>query len=857
MAITRRNIRRLGPLRRSASRRNAPIESENMCSQSLDEILNMFVAVGKDGIDRPLYESEVVGHAEGICSMLNLFSMDELARLKKDNEQIFTVFQVAFLYLGQTSPTFVGVCRRKLEPAVNKLMNNSSKMAIKNAKQMGGAGGDDVPWFLKAKYVGYLVLVIWLLMSADAVMYPSSVGVVAVLKAYMMSLTGMDRVQGLMKGLLGNKEQEYPVAYAEGLGVKQMGVGIHAASKAALALQAAAEENQENLANLLRDASMAHVHATTEMKAAAACAESGTCESPAVTAIGLAVTPLVKAEEARPILTQEELTLNEKLAIVAAELERENAKFSIWDRNDGVIEELSENYAKIEAEIAALAKLKGILPEFPKLSNPVNVARSLGGVSTNLLRQLTPSSGVLPARVMQLANNGPKSPFVFEGEAMSQSAFSLVKNNLGEDLQAEIVAENIVPKAVAYRAPKVVSEAAMLKAGINHLQVSIEALAKKHPGQLVTLSDLQRLAGASNILTAAQMSVGTKTTYDPRAVLALVDAALPQGVAEGPDYSRNLMVYMATEAAANQAHQNARIKAGVISEQMAKVVDASLKDEMVTILETLVTQLVELGFSGERDDAVRLVKKAIDTSRIFGVLPNIKTTYYASSVLQCNTGKCEMKPYSELRSQAELKRELESLPYKERFMRVKYNILLSLIPLIGVGGVVIIIQALFRSAISVADIGVLLKRMVFGSDVARNAANALAKLKGEHALEIERKKHEQEILALAPAAAEPAAAPAAAEPAAAPAAAEPAAAPAAAEPAAAPAAAPPPLAQTPGRFRIGLTPAARARIADLRAAEAAAPPGRGRASSTAGPGGGTRRRTRNKRRSRRRSSRRR
>ena len=809
MASTRRNsINRLGSPRRSASRRNAP---ENMCSKSLDEILNMFVAVGKDGIDRPLYESEVVGHAEGICSMLNLFSMDELARLKKDNEQIFTVFQVAFLYLGQTSPTFVGVCRRKLEPAVNKLMN-SSKMAIKNANQMGGAGGDDVPWFLKAKYVGYLVLVIWLLMSADAVMYPSSVGVVAVLKAYMMSLTGMDRVQGLMKGLLGNKEQEYPVAYAEGLGVKQMGVGIHAASKAALALQAAAEENQGNLANLLRDASMAHVHATTEMKAAAACAESGTCESPAVTAIGLAVTPLVKAEEARPYLTHEELKLNEKLAIVAAELETENAKFSIWDRNDGAIQELSENYAKIEAEIAALVKLQGALPKFPKLSNPANVARSLGSVSTNLLRQLTPSSGVLPARVMQL-EGATQSPFVFKGEAISP-AFSLVNTgDSGEKLQAEIV------PAVAYGPSKVVSEAAMLKAGINHLQVSIGALAKKHPGQLVTLTDLQRLAGASNILTAAQMSVGTKTTYDPKAVLALVDAALPEGVAEGPDYSRILMVYMATEAAANQAHQNAKIKAGVISKQMAKVVDASLKDEMDTILEKLVTQLVELGFSGERDDAVRIVKKAIDTSRIFGVLPNIKTTYYASSVLQCNTGKCEMKPYSELRSQAELKRELESLPYKERFMRVKYNILLSLIPLIGVGGVVIIIQALFRSAISVADIGVLLKRLVFGSDVARNAANALVELKGKQALEIERIKHEREMLAFALAAAEPAAAPAAAEPAAAPAAAP--------QPQREPQALPPP------RTRAWS------------------------AGSTARPTGGTRRRRRNKRRSRRSSSRRR
>ena len=801
MSGRRRNsINRLGSPRRSASRRNAPIESENMCSQSLDEILNMFLAVGKDGIDHPLSESEVVGHAEGICRMLNLFTMDELARLKKENEQVFTVFQVAFLYLGQTSPTFVEVCRRKLKPAVNKLMN-SSNMAIKNANQMGGAGGDDVPWFLKAKYVGYLVLVIWLLMSADAVMYPSSVGVVAVLKAYMMSLTGMDRVQGLMKGLLGNKEQEYPVAYAEGPGVKQMGVGIHAASKAALDLQAAAEENQENLANLLRDASIAHVHATTEMKAAALCAESGTCESPAVTAIGLAVTPLVKAEEARPYLTDEEIKVNEKLTKVAADLESEKGKFAIWDRSESTIQELSQSYAKIEAEIMALAKLKGILPKFPKLSNPANVTGILGRVSTDLLEQLTPSSGVLPARVMQLENNGPKeSPFVFEGEeAMSQPAFSLVKNNLGEDLQAEIVAENIVPKAVAYRAPKVVSESAMVEAGIKHLQVSVGALAKKHPGQLVTLTDLQRLAGASKTLTAAQMSVGTKTTYDPKAVLALVDAALPEGVAKGPDYSRNLMIYMATEAAAKQAHQNAKIKAGVISEQMAKVVDASLKDEMITILDALVTQVVELGFPGERDDAVRAVKKAMDASRIFGVLPNIKTTYYASSVLQCNTGKCEMKPYSELRSQAELKRELESLPYKERFMRVKYNILLSLIPLIGVGGVVIIIQALFRSAISVADIGVLLKRLVFGSDVARNAANALAKLKGEQALQLAQAEHERQMLAFAP---PPAAAPAERL-----------------------------FQAVPGRPGV------------LRVRQ----PGRGRAGSTAGPGGGTRRRTRNKR----------
>jgi hypothetical protein len=327
----------------------------------------------------------------------------------------------------------------------------------------------------------------------------------------------------------------------------------------------------------------------------------------------------------------------------------------------------------------------------------------------------------------------------------------------------------------------------------------------------VTLTDLQRLAGATKTLTAAQMSVGTKTTYDPKAVLALVDAALPAGVAKGPDYSRNLMVYMATEAAAKQAHQNAKIKRGVISEQMAKVVDVALKDEMATILDILVTQLVELGFPGERDDVVREARKAIDVSRLFGVLPNVKTTYYASSVLRCKTDKCEMKAYSELRSQAELKRELEALPYKERFLRVKYNILLSLIPLIGVGGVVLIIQALFRSVISIADIGVLLKRLVFGSDVKRNAANALEKLKGEQALEIERKKHERDLLAFAPP----------------------------------PAAAPPAAAQrlfqsVPGRPGV------------LRVRQ----PGRGRAGSTAGPGGGTRRRRRNKGRSRRSSRRR-
>ena len=722
--------------RRSRSRRSAaPAQSEKPCSESLNELLNIFIAVGKDGIKHPLSESEIVGHAEGICGMLNLFSMEELARLKKKNEQVFAVFQTGFMYLGQTSPAFVEVCKRKLKPAVNKLLNSS-----KIANQTGG-GGDEAPWFLKAKYVGYLVFLIWILMSADAVMYPSSVGVVAVVKAYMMSLTGMDKLQGMMKGLLGNKEQEYPVAYAEGPGVRQMGVGTHAASKAALDLQAAAEENQENLANLLRDASMAHVHATTEMKAAAVCAESGTCESPAVTAIGLAVTPLVKAEEALPYLTDEEIQTNEKLAKVAAELETEKGKFAIWDRDEGAIKELSENYAKIQAEIMALANLKGALPKFPKLSNPANVARSLGSVSTNLLQQLTPSSGVLPARVMQL-EGAKESPFVFEGEANSP-AFSLVKTgDSGENLQAEIV------PAVAYRDPKVVSESAMVEAGINRLAVSVGALAEKHPGQPVTLTDLQRLSAATKTLTSAQMSVGTKTTYDPKAVLALVDAALPEGVAKGPDYSRNLMVYMATEAAAKQAHQNAKIKAGVISEQMAKVVDASLKDEMVTTLNALVTQLVELGFPGERDDVERAARKAMDISRIFGVLPNIKTTYYANDVLRCNTDKCEMKPYSELRSKAELKRELESLPYKERFMRVKYNILLSLIPLIGVGGLVIIIQALFRSVISIADIGVLLKRLVFGSDAKRKAANALEAQRGKQALELEAAQHSARMKAL-------------------------------------------------------------------------------------------------------------
>ncbi len=107
-----------------------------------------------------------------------------------------------------------------------------------------------------------------------------------------------------------------------------------------------------------------------------------------------------------------------------------------------------------------------------------------------------------------------------------------------------------------------------------------------------------------------------------------------------------------------------------------------------------------------------------------------------------------MKPYSELRNQAELKRELEALPYAKRFMRVKYNILLSLIPLIGVGGLVIIIQALFRSLISIADIGTLCKRLVFGSNVKRKAANALELQRGKQALELEAAQHAARMKAL-------------------------------------------------------------------------------------------------------------
>jgi hypothetical protein len=712
------------------------------CSESLDQLLNIFVKVGKDGINHPPSESEIAAHAEGICNMLNLFTMEELVKLKKKNEPFFTFFQTAFVYLGQTSPRFVEVCKRKLKPAVNKLMN-SSKHALENASQIGGAGGDEVPWFLKAKYVGYLVLVIWLLMSADAVMYPSSVGVLAVVKAYAMSLTGMDRLQGVMQRLMGNKEQEYPVAYAEGPGVNPMGVGTHAASRAALDLQAEAEKNEEEMARLRRDEALAHVHATTEMTAASVCAAAGTCESPAVTAIGLAVTPLVRAEEALPYLTDEEIKLNDEFKKISEELETEKGKYSIWDRNEVTIRELSERYVAIEAQIYALAKLKGVLPTLPKLSSAAHVTRTLENVSRNLLAQLTPSSGVLPARVMQLENNGPKdSPIVFEGEEKSP-AFSLVKTgNSGENLEAEI------PKAVAYSPAGRQSVSAMVEAGINPLEVSVGALAKKHPGELVTLTDLQRLAGAAKTLTRAQMSVGTKTTYDPQAILALVDAALPEGVAKGPDYSRHLMVYMATEAAAKQAHQNAKIKRGVISAEMARVVDSALKDEITQIKDRLVTQVVELGFPGERDDAERAVRKAIDTSRLFGVMPNIKTTYYASSILQCNTGKCEMKPYSELRNQAELKRELEALPYAKRFMRVKYNILLSLIPLIGVGGLVIIIQALFRSLISIADIGTLCKRLVFGSDVKRKGADALEAQRARQLLELEAAQHKARMNAL-------------------------------------------------------------------------------------------------------------
>ena len=721
---------------RSRSRSRSSVQP---CSESLDELLNIFVKVGKDGINHPPSESEIAGHAEGICNMLNLFTMEDLVKLKKKNEQFFTFFQTAFVYLGQTSPTFVEVCKRKLKPAVNKLMN-SSNHALENASQIGGAGGDEVPWFLKAKYVGYLVLVIWLLMSADAVMYPSSVGVLAVVKAYTMSLTGMDRLQGVMQRLMGNKEHEYPVAYAEGPGVNPMGVGTHAASRAALDLQAEAENNEEEIARLRRDAALAHVNAIAKMTAASVCAAAGTCESPAVTAIGLAVTPLVRAEEALPYLTDEEIKLNEELQKVSAELETEKRKYSIWDRNEVIIKELSERYVAIEAQIHALAKLKGIVPTLPKLNSAPHV---LGNVSRNLLAQLTPSSGVLPARVMQLENKGPRhSPIVFEGEEKSP-AFSLVKTgDSGENLQAEI------PKAVAYSPAGRQSVSAMVEAGINPLEVSIGALAKKHPGEIVTLTDFQRLAGAAKTLTRAQMSVGTKTTYDPQAILALVDAALPEGVAKGPDYSRHLMVYMATEAAAKQAHQNAKIKRGVISAEMARVVDSALKDEITQIKDRLVTQVVELGFPGERDDAERVVRKAIDTSRLFGVMPNIKTTYYASSILQCNTGKCEMKPYSELRNQAELKRELEALPYAKRFMRVKYNILLSLIPLIGVGGLVIIIQALFRSLISIADIGTLCKRLVFGSDVKRKGVDALDAQRARQLLELEAAQHAARMKAL-------------------------------------------------------------------------------------------------------------
>ena len=653
------------------------------------------------------------GIAEGVCDMINLFTVKELEELQKKNSDKFNLIHGLFHAISKsksrTSMIFKEVCNEKLGKAKNELMNSGNPKLDSRLIQDGGSRG-----VLFLIFAGF-----WVLMCTDLLANPGTAITLSVILKFLQSISGLDRLNNFLQGIFSAvKEEEYPVAYALGRGVVPLLENEGAHGKAYLTLKRKHEEVKVALENSDELGAGERVESLSLMTNLVECAKAGTCSSASDTMIGLGLAPLAAADEARPKLSVNQVEQDAKLKSLEKKLATEQRK---WFKNNAKIAEITQNITKVLTEINATNTLEGVVRTVPSLSDGAAVTRTLSAVGNSVMGELS-------------VNGSSTKP--------------LVLNHKGDS------------SVLVLSAPKVITSEALVAVGVSNFTVKFANIARRHRGSEVDMAAVNAIGRAYDIKVLAQQTVGGSLKVDVHKVKKLVNDLFKGsekgegmmeifGVERGPEESegKDLLTALVLEAAANQAYGNAKRRETIVNVEIAKVLDRNIQE---TIQETItkVTDIVmNTGFNGTRAEAEEAVKEAVDISRMFGVKPDVNKPDYARAVVLCfGKGPCPKKPFSELRDRVELLDEMKSWGLDKRFRHASWNMILSGVLMLGTGAIA---EVLLTTLVSIIGVGGCLGRCLTQGDKERVQDEEIrleaARRRAQRTLELENARHAREL----------------------------------------------------------------------------------------------------------------
>jgi hypothetical protein len=654
-------------------------------SEDLNDIFSIMMLAASNNVEN---DDALDNVSHGICDMFSLFTFKELASLQRDNREFFDFMQALFYVLGHSdskgSKKFISICRKRLDPKVNKLMNSGTPKTSMIMNQLGGAR------FGHGSIV-LIFMVIWALICSDLLANPGTAITMSILSRIALSYSGIPWLKSaVMDYFKVEKQVEYPLAFAQGHAVIPLTNREGADGAAFASLSARGIELDAILDKNTLIASESHVEGFSRIQNLVRCANSGTCSEASDAIIGAALRPLKAADDARPRLSAEQIAQQGMLKKLEEDLSSERGKWSIWDRDEASIIVLMETIAAKRAEIAAMDKMAGLAATLPSLERVGDIVGIVSAISADALDQVTPSSGRLNSPVLRLP--GRRLSPVKVAKANELALTVPTKPNRAVNVLTE------------YRAPRSISSVALTAIGIRNFTVRVTDLAAQYPGAEIDLRTVKAFSDSYQLLAAAQQLVGAEISVNPAIINQLVDRVFSGMGEEAGETTSEIAVALAntpvprrsagrkaitalvTEAAAEQAILNARTEKDITSVKISKILDGNIQASMRNMLEVLTGQLMSMSYPGGRKVAEKDARAAIDISRLFGVKPNLDTMDYAHIVLACNTGApCEKKPYSELRDRAALIREMASWGPGKRFQHVKWNMIFSLLLLLPAG----------------------------------------------------------------------------------------------------------------------------------------------------------------------------
>ncbi len=676
--------------------------------------------------------------AEEFCDLLNMFTLDELKKIKKVDNKFFTLITKLLHAVGDSgteeSRVFMRVCKSKLK-AVEFLKYDGPPL-IRNVSGVQ-KGGD--PFKVPGGLMSILCLLIAIFMSYDLLSNPQSATTVVALCSLIAKLT-WGKLEWLTDYLKPRSSTNVlvPVGFVEGSGVVHVSGDEGAQGDAYREAKRYADNLEADEKRLQAGTEAALTTLVVQSRGAVTCFRTQSCPDPATALLGSALTPLIAAEDKRPTVLSALTSNKTALAAIRGALVLENSKWRIvGGRNQTLLDELQANATHLEAAIAAYDATSSLLSNVTGLDNPQAVSALLAKVSQVTFAQIEVGEGQLPGRVLAF------SPL--EEKLLYRDPAKNPRKQARPVGQVQVFKEPSMQETI----PELTA------AGIQAAAVDLRQLAKTHAGSNLDLAFVQRLGEIPELLRQAVALVPPAgTSVNPKDVGAMVlkfFKADKDKMADPFKPPYTVFTALALKSANEVATHNLGVAQKQVASSLARILDGNFHRQREKDAEKLANQLVELGLT--RIEAISEAIAAIETSARFGMKPNLDSLDYANTVHNCFKGHtCPKEKMEDLYERAKFEREVRSWGFLKRLDYVKMNLVFIMFSMLGVGVVTeILIDGI--PGILKAGLGSIEAIVGTGRFIGRGARRADAKEQADLALQDKmRKKIEAEILRLTDAA---------------------------------------------------------------------------------------------------------